>query len=156
MNEQQQLIAVGQEQLTSDDYYTPRWVFDALALRFDLDVSAPPGGVAWIPADRFYTMENDGLAQPWTGRVWMNPPFSAPAPWVRRFIAHQHGVALVPFAKSAWFFDLWNAADAMCAPGVEMSRFVGGPIFMPCALAAFGPECVEALSRVGVVRVRSQ
>lgn len=27
--------------LTSDDCYTPRWVFDAMGLRFDLDVAAP-------------------------------------------------------------------------------------------------------------------
>ena len=30
---------------TSDDYYTPREVFDLLGLTFDLDVAAPPGGV---------------------------------------------------------------------------------------------------------------
>jgi hypothetical protein len=41
---QQQLIAVPQQLAGSDDYYTPRWVFDALGLRFDLDVAAPPGG----------------------------------------------------------------------------------------------------------------
>ena len=27
--------------MTSDDCYTPRWVFDAMGLEFDLDVAAP-------------------------------------------------------------------------------------------------------------------
>ena len=58
------LIAV-----TSDDCYTPRWVFDAMALEFDLDVAAPPGGPWHVPCKRYYTAEEDGLAQPWEGLV---------------------------------------------------------------------------------------
>lgn len=155
MDQQQQLIPVEQQQSTSDDYYTPRWVFEALGLEFEIDVCAPPGGISWIPAKRYFTKADDGLAQPWSGRVWMNPPFSKPAPWVRRFIAHGNGVCLVPFAKSAWFFDLWAATDAVCAPGVNLSKFVGGPIFMPCALFAFGDECAAAIGNLGVVMRRS-
>ena len=149
---QQQLIAVPQQRAGTDDYYTPPEVFTALGLRFDLDVAAPPGGVRWVPADRFFTVEDDGLAQAWEGRVWMNPPYSDPGPWVKRFIDHSHGIAYLPFAKSAWFDRLWNGADAITAPGVHASRFVGGPIFMPVFAAAYGDECVEALNRLGVVR----
>ena len=55
------LFAYGQDQATSDDYYTPAWVFDRMGLRFDLDVAAPPGGVSWLPADRVLTVaEADG------------------------------------------------------------------------------------------------
>ena len=151
---QQQLIPVGQSMLTKDDYYTPPHVFEALALRFDLDVCAPPGGVSWLPADRFYTFEDDGLTKPWEGRVWMNPPYSQATAWVRRFIDHGHGIALVGHAKSAWHPLLWEKADA-CAMPFSYFDFVGGSIFMPVWFAAFGEECVEALSRVGVVRVRA-
>ena len=31
---------------TSDDYYTPPSVFEALNVQFDLDVAGPPGGGA--------------------------------------------------------------------------------------------------------------
>lgn len=146
------LFGLEQAEKTSDDYYTPKWVFDRMGITFDLDVCAPPDGIPWIPATRYYSMADDGLTAPWSGRVWMNPPYSRPSPWVERFVAHRNGIALVPFAKSAWFFDLWDAADAICAPGVEMSKFVGGPIFMPTFLAAFGDDCVEAISRLGKVR----
>lgn len=147
------LFGAPQTALTSDDYYTPAWVFERLGITFDIDVCAPPGGIPWIPAERYFAMEDDGLAQPWEGRVWMNPPYSSPSAWVDKFIAHGNGVCLVPFAKSAWFDRLWASADAIVAPGVAASRFVGGPIFMPVHLAAYGAECVEAIGRLGVARV---
>jgi phage N-6-adenine-methyltransferase len=136
----------------SDDYLTPRWVFDALALRFDLDVCAPADG-GLCPADAWYTLEDDGLAQPWHGRIWMNPPFSNVAPWADRFIAHGHGIALVPCNGSRWYPRLWNAADEIALPREANFRFIGGTISRPVWFAAFGPECVDALARVGTVRV---
>jgi hypothetical protein len=148
---QQTLLAVEQTQTTSDDYYTPAWVFEALGLTFDLDVCAPPGGVAWVPASRYFTKADDGLSQPWEGRVWMNPPFSEAMTWVDRFVAHGHGIALVPQAKSAWQQRLWATADGLALP-TSWFDFVGGSIFIAVVFAAFGEECVEALHRVGHVR----
>lgn len=145
------LFGVAQERLMKDDYYTPRDVFERLGLTFDLDVCAPPGGVPWVPARRFYTMEDDGLSQPWEGRVWMNPPYSNVTPWVHRFIEHRHGVALVSHAKSAWHPRLWADADAVAFP-FRYFDFVGGSISLPVWFAAYGDECVEALGRVGFVR----
>lgn len=150
---QPRLFAVQQEQLTSDDYYTPAWVFERMGIEFDLDVCAPPGGIPWIPAKRYFTQADDGLLQPWEGRVWMNPPYSRTSPWARRFIEHRNGVCLVPHAKSAWHVELMQACDAMCAPDRGYFDFQGGAIFMPVWFAAFGDECVEAISRLGVVRV---
>lgn len=153
---QDRLFAAPQGQLTTDDYYTPAWVFDAMGLDFDLDVAAPEGGIPWVPAARYFTMEDDGLLQPWVGRVWMNPPYSNTTPWVDRFIAHRHGVCLVPWAKSAWTLRLWAAADAVSLPSAGWFNFTGGPsggsISTAVMFAAFGPECVEAISRLGVVR----
>jgi hypothetical protein len=148
------LFAVQQEQLTSDDYYTPAWVFERMGITFDLDVCAPPGGIDWIPAARYYTQADDGLLQPWQGRVWMNPPYSTPTPWVERFIGHAWGVALLPHSASPWHRSLWERATAWVA--VDRFQFTAthrnGWSFMPVFFAAFGDDCCDAISRLGVVR----
>jgi len=36
---------------SSDDYYTPAHIFEALGIEFDLDVASPEGGIPWIPAN---------------------------------------------------------------------------------------------------------
>ena len=148
------LFPVQQESLTSDDYYTPRWVFERMAIRFDLDVCAPPGGIEWIPADGYYDQAADGLTAPWWGRVWMNPPYSKVTPWVDRFIEHRHGVAFVPFARSRWLNRLWDTTDALVVPA-NIGSFewaYGMTMRFPVYLAAFGEECVEAIGRLGTVR----
>ena len=147
-----QLFPVAQERTTSDDYYTPPHVFERLAIEFALDVASPPGGIPWVPARHFLTMADDGLSAPWEGRVWMNPPYSQASPWVRRFIDHGHGIALVPHAKSAWHPLLWEAADGCVMPRDGYFNFVGGSIMLPVWFAAFGAECVEAIGRLGRVR----
>lgn len=150
---QPRLFTVEQEQLTSDDYYTPAWVFERMGIEFDLDVCSPPGGVPWIPAKRYYTQADDGLLQPWEGRVWMNPPFSKGAPWVWKFIEHRNGICLVPHSKSKWHIALMETADGSVAPSMGYFDFDGGLIFIPFWFAAFGHECVDAISRLGKVRV---
>lgn len=145
------LFGVPQVQATRDDYYTPAHVFEAMAITFDIDVCAPPSGIPWIPATRFFTKEDDGLSQPWEGRVWMNPPYSNATAWVDRFMEHRNGICLVGHAKSKWHNRLWADCDGAVVP-FEYFDFAGGSIFMPVWFAAYGAECVDAISRLGVVR----
>lgn len=147
--------------LTTDDVYTPPHIFERLGLEFDLDVCAPPGGLEWVPARRHYSVADDGLTAPWDGLVWMNPPYSKPAPWIARWLEHGNGVALVPFAKADWFLKLWTEADALAVPtrpdgSLHLHWLKGGRsdygIFMPVVMAAIGERSVRAISAFGRVR----
>ena len=103
----------------TDDWYTPRDIFDALGLTFDLDPCSPGPG-HWVPARKVYTKEDDGLVQPWSGTVFMNPPFgrrNGHVPWLRKFLAHGDGVAIVrAYTSSAWFHQWAVKAQTMCFP----------------------------------------
>jgi len=65
----------------TSDWFTPPEIFDALGLEFDLDPCSPHAG-HWVPARKIYTAADDGLAQPWDGLVFMNPPCGGR--WVMR------------------------------------------------------------------------
>jgi DNA N-6-adenine-methyltransferase (Dam) len=146
----------------SDEYLTPAWLFDLMAVDFDLDVCTPPDGVPWIPAAKVWSKSDNGLIQPWQGRVWMNPPYSNSAPWVRRFIQHRNGIALLQHCRSHWHGQLWASADALADPNAgtpngNLFQFVKDGrltnVYMPVVLAAYGTECVDAVRRVGPLRL---
>jgi hypothetical protein len=84
-------------------WLTPRWILDALG-HFDLDPCCP-SDMPWKTAEVMFTEEDDGLAKPWCGKVWLNPPYGRGiADWMRRMSVHSYGVALV-FARTdaSWF-----------------------------------------------------
>jgi len=71
---------------TFEDFYPLHERFE-----FTIDVAASAHN-AKLP--RFYSLEEDGLAQDWSGeRVWCNPPYSNIEPWVEK--AHGGGAELV-------------------------------------------------------------
>jgi hypothetical protein len=136
----------------NDQYYTPEWIFEKLAIRFDLDVASPTGGIPWIPADNHYDEQKDGLLSDWFGTVWMNPPFSKQRPWIEKFIQHKNGIALLPWSKSISLGVIWNEADAICMlpSNLKFQHKEDGPkgIFVSVGLFAFGDKSVEALQRL--------
>lgn len=144
---------------TSDDYYTPPWIFEALGLRFDIDVCSPPNGSPWIPADRFLSIVEDGLETPWEGRVWMNPPYSKPTPWMNKWISHGNGIGLVPVSKSAWYSHAWGLQEIAFIALPHNLKFMtpagdAKGIFMPTVLIGIGDENIEAMRQSGIGRVR--
>lgn len=148
----------------SVEWYTPAWVFEALGLAFDLDPCHPAERLPWVPASRTYGLPADGLALPWAGRVWCNPPYGREtARWLARMAEHGNGVALV-FARAdtAWFHDAASSAGAVLFVRKRI-RFVGpdgkprpgkdGKASSPGAgsmLVAWGAENVAALERSGL------
>jgi hypothetical protein len=153
-----QLTLFGSEQteLTSDDYYTPKWIFDALGIVFDIDVASPPNGPPFTPCRQYFTQLDDGLTQNWFGSVFINPPFSQPMPWVNKWLEHKNGILLAPMAKSKWFNTLWNSEAAIIALPSTLKfhdpKGGNGSIFIACVLAGLGQTNIEALRNIGKVR----
>ena len=99
----------------SDEWYTPKYVFDALQCCFALDVASPPEGPRHVPCRNYYSA--DSLEKPWQGLVWMNPPYGhqrTKIEWLRKFFDHGDGIALVPDRTSApWWQEFAPKADAI-------------------------------------------
>lgn len=100
----------------TDEWYTPKYIFDALGVNFDLDVACPPEGPRYVPARLFYSERS--LERAWRGFVWMNPPFGHMAikrAWLRKFFDHGNGIALLPDRTSApWWQEAAPRASAIC------------------------------------------
>lgn len=97
----------------SDSWVTPREIVEALG-EFDLDpCECTPQ--PWRHAARGFCVAENGLRQEWTGRVWLNPPYSNWSAWVERLADHGSGTALL-FARTetADFVSLvWSRAHAL-------------------------------------------
>jgi hypothetical protein len=135
---------------SSDECYTPRWVFDAMGLTFDLDVAAPPGGGWHVPATRYLTAADDGLVQPWTGAVWCNPPFSERRPWVEKWARHPAGVLMSIYTPETYATPIMlNAADAVAFVSVKFIR-PDGSLIKPRhgVVAAFRGVGIEPARRL--------
>ena len=137
----------------SDEWYTPKYIFDALGCVFDMDVAAPEDGAPHVPAR--YHLHERSLETRWEGFVWMNPPFGGRnglVPWLDKFFAYGNGIALTPDRTSApWFRDAWSKADlVMFTPKIKFIKPDGTTGKQPgngTALWASGEHGVLALKR---------
>ena len=60
----------------NDEWETPQEIFDLYNGEFFFTVDAAASDINF-KVKHYWTMEDDGLAQDWTGeRVWCNPPYS--------------------------------------------------------------------------------
>lgn len=135
-----------------DEWLTPPHVLAALG-KFDLDPCAPVNR-PWSKADRHFTIQDNGLALLWHGRVWCNPPYGlSAAQWLERLAAHGDGIALV-FARTEtrMFFDhVWpKASGLLFLEGRLHFHHVDGSRApansgAPSVLIAYGESNAEAL-----------
>lgn len=141
----------------SQAHITPKWILDRLG-RFDLDPAAADPR-PWDCAETSFTELDNGLALPWTGRVWLNPPFDRTnvAHWIRRLAEHGRGTALLHARTEAeWFEPVWASASGIlfladrikfCRPdGSEHPHNSGAPP----VLVAFGDYDLDRIRRSGI------
>ena len=117
---------------------TPQDFFEKLnaVFHFTLDACALPENAK---CERYYTPEDDGLSQPWTGNVWCNPPYGRNiSEWLRK--AHDEigrnadVIVMLVHARTdtAWFHDYVYEK-----PNVELHfvrgrlKFGGGKVNAP-------------------------
>jgi phage N-6-adenine-methyltransferase len=113
----------------SDEWYTPRYVFEPLnrEFRFTVDVCATDESAK---VERFYSKWNDGLAQSWADeRCWMNPPYSDIRPWAEKAWTESkfHGATVVGLLPAWTDRRWWHDFIEPYRRGVE-TRFVQGRI----------------------------
>jgi len=141
------------ERNLADHWITPRHLLSALG-QFDLDPCACEINQPWATAQRMYFLPSEnGLLLPWTGTVWLNPPYGRETEkWVERMVLHDNGIMLI-FARTEtrMFQQLWKHGSALfflahrlrfCRPdGTE-----GQSASAPSCLVAFGGECGARLA----------
>ncbi len=122
---------------TNDEWQTPDAIIHAFEQEFgafDLDPCATD---ASAKAEEYYTLAEDGLRQPWFGRVWLNPPYSDPLPWVRKaaWEVRMNQVPLVvaclpPAIDTGWFhYDVLPYAEIRYHRGrIGFLDWTGQPI----------------------------
>ena len=121
-------MAAYEKQGKSDEWYTPKYIFDALGLKFSIDVAAPIEGPLHVPCYNWYHRIDNALLRQWYGTIWMNPPFghqSTKRKWMAKFVAHGDGIALLPDRTSApWWQEFAGLSDAVLfiSPKVKFIR----------------------------------
>lgn len=138
-----------------DEWLTPLRIVQSLGT-FDLDPCAPVK-CPWPIAAHHLTINDNGLSAPWSGRVWLNPPYSNTKQWLERLAEHGNGIALV-FARTEtlWFFEhVWNNASGVFFFKGRIAFYhidgaVGGTAGAPSCLVAYGNTNVERIMASGL------
>lgn len=96
------------------DWLTPPEILQPLGV-FDLDPCCP-SQMPWDTARKHLTKTECGLSTPWSGRVWMNPPFgSVAAVWLEKLSTYGNGIALIPARTETemFFASVWGKATSI-------------------------------------------
>jgi phage N-6-adenine-methyltransferase len=109
-----------------NEWYTPG---EYLAMarevlgEIDLDPASSDEAQGIIEAAHYFTKADDGLAQEWHGRVWLNPPYAQPliADFVAKLVAERLAGLVTAaimlthnYTDTAWFHEAAGCADAIC------------------------------------------
>jgi len=155
----------------NNEWYTPERFIEAARLAMggiDLDPASCEVANRTVKAAKFYTKDDNGLAQDWHGKVWMNPPYAQPliADFCER-VANLYAMGEVEQAcvlvnngtETKWFQTLLDEASCVCFPSSRI-KFLdpdGNPSGAPLqgqAIVYFGDrlyEFVETFRKFGAV-----
>ena len=160
----------------SNEWYTPTYIIVAaheVIAGIDIDPASCARANQVVGAKVFFSIDDDGLAQEWYSRVWLNPPYgkrddgtSNQALWSAKLIEEfeagrvTEAILLVNATPgNAWFRPLWEYPICFA---YERIRFYNadGVSNQPTnsnALVYMGPNIArfaEVFSKVGAVVAR--
>ena len=104
------------------EWWTPTTVLDAVRASMggiDLDPASCAEANEAVGATQFYSIADDGLASPWAGRLWLNPPFSGCSRWAAKLLDEiamgniEAACFLGPIGSGPWVARMWETADAV-------------------------------------------
>lgn len=141
----------------SSTWLTPPSILKALG-PFDLDPACPVK-MPWRTASKMLTPIDDGLVSPWSGRVWLNPPYGVhTSKWLEKLHSHGNGIALI-FGRTEtkiFFPWIWDYADGVfffrgrlhfhLPDGTRSKGNSGGP----SVLVAYGKDNTEAIEKASL------
>ena len=91
----------------------------------DCDPASSAEANKTIKASVYYTKEQDGLHKPWTGNVWLNPPYAPPilGQFITKLMEERDGgeireacVLVNNATETEWCHSLWLDATAVFFP----------------------------------------
>jgi ParB family chromosome partitioning protein len=120
-------VHVAQNSGENEWYTPPQFIQSARAVMGGIDLDPASSEIAnrTVGASKFFTKDDDGLAQKWGGNVWMNPPYAQPlmsqfAEAISSKYEEQEftqGIVLVNNAtETQWFQRMASVASAVCFP----------------------------------------
>ncbi len=143
-----------------NEWYTPAKYIDAARAvmgGIDLDPASSLIANQTVQAAMYYTAEDNGLSRPWSGRVWLNPPYAQPL--IGLFCgalrdALESGTVAEAISltnnatETAWFADLLANAAAVCfvrgrIKFVDMSGRESGAPLQGQVVVYSGPNVTE-------------
>jgi phage N-6-adenine-methyltransferase len=122
-------------QSDQNDWRTPRKYLDAARAvmgGIDLDPASSVEANETVQAQELYTDADDGLQQPWKGRVWLNPPYGGEARLFVERLIKEYQVGNVTMAmllvnshptETKWFQQLFDYTVCFIAGRIDF----GGP-----------------------------
>jgi DNA N-6-adenine-methyltransferase Dam len=159
-------INAGMFTSATPEWYTPRHVIDRVLKVFgeiDLDPcsNSTDPDIANVPANDHYTDAMNGLAWPWHGRVYMNPPYGDEiGQWTARLIeAYEAGeideaIALLPArTDTAWFRPLMKHRCCFVHGRLKFSGSENSAPF-PSVVVYLGPDLenfIEFFGDIGTI-----
>jgi ParB family chromosome partitioning protein len=108
------------------EWYTPpRYIAAARAVMgtIDLDPATHVNAQRTVQATKYFTIADDGLAQEWHGKVWLNPPYAQPAieDFAKKMVeevglGHTTEAVMLThnYTDTAWFHIAASACAMIC------------------------------------------